>query len=218
MGSPEGEEGRWKDREAQHEVTIAQPFYLGKYEVTQAQYEALVRKEKNQSHFKGADLPVENVNWNEADNYAKEWTRKTNDKRVYRLPREDEWEYACRGGAFSKDSLPFSLKGGPSSSLTHGQINFDSRFPYGDGKKGEPRGRTAPCGSFPEAVNAFGLYDMHGNVWEWTDTLGGSGRVMRGASWDHAASYCRAAFRGWNVPSWRYYNLGFRLAAVPSSR
>jgi len=86
MGSPDGEQGRTPDEE-QHEVTITQPFYLGKYEVTQLQYEALLGKQKNQSQFKGANLPVEMVDWNEANGYAKKWTSQTNSNRVYRLPR-----------------------------------------------------------------------------------------------------------------------------------
>jgi serine/threonine protein kinase/formylglycine-generating enzyme required for sulfatase activity len=237
MGSPEGEKGHHGTEEEQHEVTLTEPFYLGKYEVTQEQYEALVSKEKNGSRFKGADLPVENLAWIEADGYAKEWTRKAGSKDTYRLPTEAEWEYSCRGGAFSKDSLPFSLKSGPSSSLSDGQINFDGNFPYpyGDGKQGKNLKRTAPVGSFPESVNAFGLADMHGNVWEWcgdwyekyqkghvtnpTGPLnsGASGvRVCRGGSWLTRGEGCRAASRrSYSFTPGDFY-VGLRLALVPS--
>ena len=132
----------------------------------------------------------------------------------------------------SKDSFPFYLKSGPTSSLSGGQINFNGTIPYGNGGKGQYLERTARCGSFPDSVNAFGLYDMHGNVWEWcedwygkyptervTDPAGppeGSDRVFRGGGWNYGGQHCRAANRvlgsaGPPAP-------GPRLPACPSSR
>ena len=135
--------------------------------------------------------------------------RKARDGHEYRLPTEAEWEYGCRGGASSKDSVPFYLKSGPTSSLSGGQINFDGNSPYGDGVKGKYLERTGACGSFAESVNAFGLCDMHGNVWEWCedwygdypkervkDPTGpgeGSDRVIRGGCWSGSGQGCRAA-------------------------
>jgi eukaryotic-like serine/threonine-protein kinase len=237
MGSPKDENTRNPheknfDAEEQHEVTLTEPFYLGKYEVTQEQYVALGGKEKNRSQFKGADLPVESVSWTEADGYVRQWTQKAGNKHTFRLPTEAEWEYACRGGAFSKDSLPFSLKSGPTSSLSGGQINFNGDFPYGDGKKGKPLKQTAPVGSFPDDVNAFGLSDMHGNVAEWcvdwygkypaghvinpTGPLEGAEHVIRGGSWDVRGGICRAARRISSTVSFRRNSIGLRLALVPS--
>jgi formylglycine-generating enzyme required for sulfatase activity len=232
MGSPKDEKDRDED-EVQHEVVLTKPFYLGKYEVMQAQYEALVGKEKNQSKFKGPNLPMETVSWEEADSFAKEWTKKASGKCLYRLPTEAEWEYACRGGANVKESLPFHLKNGPTSSLSGGQINFECNYPYGAGSKGKWLERTAPCGSFTESVNVFGLYDMHGNVWEWcgdwygeyprgrvtdpTGPQGGSERVIRGGSWYTYGRGCTAANRGHYVRSFRQDSgQGLRLARIPS--
>jgi formylglycine-generating enzyme required for sulfatase activity/tRNA A-37 threonylcarbamoyl transferase component Bud32 len=225
MGSPEGEEGRNND-EVQHEVTITRPVYLGKYEVTQAQYEALGNE--NKSKFQGADLPVENVSWDEADTFARELTQKKGGgKLLYRLPTEAEWEYACRGGRSS--SSPFGI--GDGTSLSSSQANFDGNSPYGGAPKREPLNKTCAVGSYP--ANALGLHDMHGNVWEWcwdrhgdypsgkvTDPKGpeeGSHRVSRGGSWLNGARCCRAAFRSRIAPDYRYVNLGFRLARVPPS-
>jgi formylglycine-generating enzyme required for sulfatase activity len=225
MGSPEGEQGRDPD-EVQHEVTLTEPFYLGKDEVTQAQYEALVGKDKNPSHFKGAELPVESVSWTEAFEYADSLTKKRAAKLLYRLPTEAEWEYSCRGGrSFSQ---PFGI--GDGTSLSSDQANFDGNFPFGGAAKGKYLEKTTPVGSYPP--NAFGLNDMHGNVWEWCadwygpyavgnatnpgGPLGGSSRVIRGGGWSSFAGYCRAAFRHGFGPGIRNLILGFRLARVPS--
>jgi formylglycine-generating enzyme required for sulfatase activity len=251
MGSPENEKNRnpYKelfkddfDAEEHHEVEFSHDFYLGVTEVTQAQYRAVMGT--NPSYFckegegkeKVAgldtdDFPVENMTWEEAKAFCDKVGEKQKDGQLYRLPTEAEWEYACRGGRSSKDSVPFYLKSGPSSSLSGGQINFKASHPYGDGKEGKYLERTAPCGSFAEDVNAFGLSDMHGNVAEWcgdwygkyptervtdpTGPPGGSARVFRGGGWSDRGRNCRAADRLRHTPSFRDNRVGFRLALVP---
>ncbi|HJT79191.1 MAG TPA: SUMF1/EgtB/PvdO family nonheme iron enzyme [Gemmataceae bacterium] len=208
MGSPEGEDGRFND-ETLHEVTLSEPFDLGKTEVTQAQYQALTGN--NPSNFKGADLPVEQVSWERARDYATWLMQKRDDQHTYRLPTEAEWEYSCRGGRpFSK---PFGI--GDATSLSSDQANFNGN-----------RKQTCPVGSYP--ANALGLFDMHGNVWEWcadryglylpgnatnpTGPAQGSVRILRGGCWICDASRCRAAVRDKREPGWRRLDLGFRLA------
>jgi formylglycine-generating enzyme len=249
MGSPKDETGRnpWVveknfDAEAQHEVELSRDYYLGVTEVTQAQYRAIMGT--NPSYFckdgggkekvaglNTDDFPVEQVSWEDAKDFCRKVREKLQDGHTYRLPTEAEWEYACRGGASFKDSFPFYLKGGPTFSLSGGQINFNGNVPYGSGSKGKYLERTERCGGFAEAVNAFGLYDMHGNVWEWCEDWfgeyskgktvdphgpsGGSGRVFRGGSWRNDSRSCRAAGRPWGSPSYRRDELGLRLARVP---
>jgi formylglycine-generating enzyme len=232
MGSPKDEKDRNPfgakfDTEQQHEVTITRPFYLAKTELTQAQYEALGKE--NKCKFKGADLPVENVSWDEADAFARELTqKKAGAKLLYRLPTEAEWEYSCRGGRSS--SSPFGI--GDGTSLPSTIANVDGNLPYGGAAKGPYLEKTCRVGSYP--TNAFGLYDMHGNVWEWcgdwygeypsgkiTDPTGpkeGSRRVWRGGCWSSSAVGCRAAHRYGHAPVSRSDVLGFRLARVPSGK
>jgi formylglycine-generating enzyme required for sulfatase activity len=149
-------------------------------------------------------------------------------KRVYRLPTEAEWEYACRGGATSKNPFHFG------KSLSSDQANFDGNYPYGGAAKRTYLERTCKVGSYQP--NGFGLYDMHGNVYEWcSDWYGkdyygkspkrdpegpseGSVRVIRGGSWCDFGQYCRSAHRNINGPTDRDYYLGFRLALVPSGQ
>jgi sulfatase modifying factor 1 len=219
MGSPEDEKERYDD-ETLHEVTLTEPFDLGKTEVTQAQYEAL--GVDNPSRFKGADRPVEMVSWEEASAWAEKLTKKLGDKHLYRLPAEAEWEYSCRGGRFS--SQPFGI--GDGRALSSPEANFDGNYPYGGADKGRYLEATCAVGSYKP--NALGLYDMHGNVWEWcadwygtypggsvTNPTGpseGSHRVYRGGSWFNFGRCCRAASRGWNEPGDRLVYPGFRLA------
>jgi len=217
MGSPASEELRQED-ETQHEVTISKGYYLGVYEVTQAQYETVMGK--NPSHFQGAivgnenaDLPVENVSWDDAVEFCKKLSDLPEEKkagRLYRLPTEAEWENACRAG--SKTAYLFDDEEGLLPE--YGWFNRNSS------------NRTHTVGLLEP--NAWGLYDMHGNVWEWcSDWYGeypqgavrnptgpkvGSDRVCRGGSWNGVASYCRSALRYWYVPSFRNNYLGFRLA------
>ncbi|HEV7375816.1 MAG TPA: bifunctional serine/threonine-protein kinase/formylglycine-generating enzyme family protein [Pyrinomonadaceae bacterium] len=211
MGSPDGE--GYDAERPQHQVTV-QTFYLGKYEVTQAQWQALMSE--NPSEFKGDNLPVEHVSWNDAVEFCKRLSAKTG--REYRLPSEAEWEYACRAGT----TTPFAF----GNSLTSAQANFDGRSPANDA--GIFRQRPTPVGSFQ--ANRFGLYDMHGNVWEWcldvyhdsydgapsdgSAWLGASGyRTLRGGSWLSVADGLRSAVRERLAQDENFAGIGFRIAA-----
>ena len=223
MGSPKDEKDRHDD-EVQHEVEITKPLYLGVYDVTQGQYEAGTGW--TPSYFKGADLPVEEVSWDQADVFAKGLTEKAKDGLVYRLPTEAEWEYSCRGGHPS--SQPFGI--GDGTSLSSRDANFDGNYPSGGADKGADLQKTTPVGAYKP--NAVGLYDMQGNVWQWCgDRYGdyptgrvvnpegpgiGSSRVRRGGSLGISASDCRAAIRNGDAPDFHNLNVGFRLARVPS--
>ncbi|TAD93461.1 MAG: formylglycine-generating enzyme family protein, partial [Oscillatoriales cyanobacterium] len=198
MGSPSTEAGRSSDEGPQHTVTVA-PFFMGKYEVTQAQYQAVMGN--NPSRFKGAKRPVENVSWDEAVEFCRKLTQKTG--KSYRLPSEAEWEYACRAGT----TTPFYF----GDTITPELVNYDGNYPYGAAPKGLYRQQTTDVGSFPP--NSFGLYDMHGNVWEWCsdkwhgnysgaptdgsswETGTDNNRVLRGGSWNLNAVNCRSANR-----------------------
>jgi formylglycine-generating enzyme required for sulfatase activity len=224
MGSPEDEKERHQD-ETLHEVTLTEPFDLARTEVTQAQYEALTGK--NPSRFKGGDRPVEQVNWDEAQDYATQLTKKRHDKHVYRLPTEAEWEYCCRGGRPS--SQPFGVSDG--RALSSRAANFAGKHPYGGADNGPDLESTCAVASY--SANALGLVDMHGNVYEWcTDWHGpypsgavtnptgpreGEFRVVRGGSWFSGAWYCRAASRRMETPFIGKIIHGFRLArSVPA--
>jgi formylglycine-generating enzyme required for sulfatase activity len=218
MGSPSSEAG-WGDDETQHQVTVSS-FYMGKYEVTQKEYQAVMGT--NPSSFKGDNLPVENVSWYDAVNYCNALSKKegltpaytVNGNNVtwnksangYRLPTEAEWEYACRAGTTG----PYSSG---SSVGTAGWYDSNS------GSKTHPVGQ--------KQANAWGLYDMHGNVWEWcwdwygpypggsqTDPTGassGGSRAARGGSWGSYARGLRSAYRFWHNPSIQATYLGIRL-------
>jgi formylglycine-generating enzyme required for sulfatase activity len=237
MGSPNGEAGRFDD-EVQHEVEIPRPFYMGVHEVTQEQYERIVGI--NPSYFSarggGSEkvvgmetlrFPVESVSWTEAVEFCRRLSdlREEKDRqRTYRLPTEDEWEYSCRGGNHSS-AFAFG------NSLSSVQANFDGNFPYGSADKGQYLERTASVGFY--TANRFGLYDMHGNVYEWCsdwydsydkkknkDTnrpQSGARRVMRGGSWYNSSAYCRSANRDFGDPGARNSH-GFRVVceAVPN--
>jgi formylglycine-generating enzyme required for sulfatase activity len=205
MGSPETERGRQKN-ESQHEVTITKSFLIGKYEVTQEQWEALMGK--NPSVNVGPRLPVTNVSWVECQEFIKVLNLKT--KGEYRLPTESEWEYACRAGTNTATAF--------GETITSKDANYD------ESKIDKP----VPVGSYKP--NAFGLYDMHGNVWEWcsdwfanypdgplVDPVGakeGARRVVRGGSFNYFhVSNMRSSYRGdFNLPSSRTIGIGFRLA------
>jgi formylglycine-generating enzyme required for sulfatase activity len=169
------------------------------------------------SNFKGDDLPVEQVSWNDCAEMIKRLNA-SGDGFVYDFPTEAEWEYACRAGT----TTPFFF----GDILTKEQANYDGNDPYGKGSKGKYRQETTPVGNYP--ANDWGLHDMHGNVWEWcrdrwhenyqgapTDgsawESGGSElRVLRGGSWLNNAVNCRSANRSWFVPGRRNYSVGFR--------
>jgi formylglycine-generating enzyme required for sulfatase activity len=229
MGSPASEPER-RDAEVQHRVTIS-GFYMGKYEVTQKEWTEVMGT--NPSNFKGDNLPVEMISWYEAVEYCNKRSIKeglpvayrgsgdviTCDFTAggYRLPTETEWEYACRAGT----TTPFNT----GNNITTEQANYDGNYPYNGHAKGTYRERAMRVGSF--APNSWGLYDMHGNVWEWCwdwfgdyrtaawiDPMGassGSYRVLRGGSWLIDGQRLRSACRSNNTPSNRYSDLGFRL-------
>jgi len=206
MGSPAGEAKRGND-EVQHRRVIRQPFYLGVTEVTQAQWRKVMGS--NPSYFEGDDLPVENVSWDGCQQFLQKAGG------GLRLPSEAEWEYACRAGT----TTPYSF----GATITSDQVNGD--FSYGGASKGLWRGRTVAAGSLP--ANAWGLHEMHGNVWEWCqdgyEAYPGSGteepsraagtRVLRGGGWFTDPDRCRAAYRYAGVkPSLLFYFFGLRLA------
>ena len=220
MGSPQSEPERNANESPQHEVTLSS-FYMSKYEVTQAQWKAVMGADNNPSDFVGDNLPVETVT------YAKvlEFINKLNEatQKEYRLPTEAEWEYACRAGT----ATPFYT----GDNITTEQANYKGTMPYNGNNKGKYRGKTTEVGTF--APNAWGLYDMHGNVWEWcgdmygaytdepqtnpTGNPDGNTLVVRGGSWDNGGSNCRSAFRV-STPSFMCDNfLGFRLV-LPKNR
>jgi len=217
MGSPKKEKGRHND-ETRHEVTLTQPFLIGKYPVTQAQWQAVMGS--NPSYFQGDNLPVEHVSWDDAQSFFEKVLQKTG--QAVCLPTEAQWEYSCRAGT----STPFHF----GQVLNGTQANCAGYNPYGTTKEGPYLEKTSPVGSYP--ANAWGLYDMHGNVWEWcadrygdypegpvTDPRGpevGSDCVIRGGCWNYGAAFCRSALRDWIVPSYRYYWSGFRLALSSS--
>ena len=152
MGSPRDEEDR-DDDETQHRVKITKGFFLGATEVTQAQYEDLM--DENPAWFKGDDNPVETVSWHDAVKFCQALSRRGDGE--YKLPTEAQWEYACRAGT----TTPFYCGETISTDLA----NYDGDYTYGNGRKGTYRGKTTEVKSFP--ANAWGLYDMHGNVLEW---------------------------------------------------
>jgi formylglycine-generating enzyme required for sulfatase activity len=251
MGSPKDEAER-DEIELQHEVQITKAFYLGVYEVTQAQYEKLMGKPmvggkynpfNHGSHFHagnggGPDHPADNVRYYQAIEFCKRLSAQAEEKkagRVYRLPTEAEWEYACRAGT----TTPFNL----GKSLSSKAANFNGNFPYGGAAKGPYLKRTAKVGSYKP--NAWGLYDMHGNVQEWcsdfydpdyyknspkadpkgpakgvlsTDYHKDFYRVVRGGCWLDEGRGCRSAYRFRAMPHDNYRLIGFRVVCEVSGK
>ena len=220
MGSPETEAGREDDEGPQHYVDVPE-FFMGKYPVTQAEWEAVMGN--NPSYFKGANRPVENVSWNDATEFCQKLSQITGKK--YSLPSESQWEYACRAGT----TTPFSF----GKTITSELVNFNGNYTYADAAKGKYRKETTDVGIFPP--NAFGLYDMHGNVWEWCqdvwhsnyngaptdgnawETGGDSNyRLLRGGSWYLISWYCRSAWRYYFLADFHYYGRGFRVVSSVS--
>ena len=193
------------DEKPTHSVTVSD-FYIGKYEVTQAQWEAIMGT--NPSNWKGDNLPVENVSWNDVQEFITKLNAQTGKK--YRLPTEAEWEYAARGGNQSKG---YKYSGSNS-------ISNIAWYDANSNKMTHIVGQKSP--------NELGIYDMSGNVWEWCqDWLGnynssfqtnptgpssGSYRILRGGSWSYIARTCRVSIRGYSKPADRYNRHGFRLA------
>ncbi|KAF5422584.1 MAG: Formylglycine-generating enzyme, required for sulfatase activity, contains SUMF1/FGE domain [Candidatus Methanocomedens sp.] len=208
MGSPANETGRYDDEGPIHHVTISEAFYLGKYEVKQKQWYEVMGD--NPSHFKGDDLPVENVSWDDVQEFIKKLNKKE-DTHKYRLPSEAEWEYAARAGTTTRYSF------GDDDSELKEYAWFSENL--GD--------MTHPVGK--KGANPWGLYDVHGNIWEWVqderhDTYNGAPidgsawrdgvstrQVVRGGCWFCSAWACRSAYRKNYDPGNRRYNLGFRL-------
>jgi len=223
MGSPIEEVGRGIDEE-QHQVTISKDYYLGVTEVTQGQYEKVMGT--NPSYFQkqrkrdSSMCPVENVSWDDAVEFCKRLSDLPEEKkagRVYRLPTEAEWEYACRAGSKTAYSFGASAK----SLGDYAWCSTTNDFPI---YQPHPVRQKKP--------NAWGLYDMHGNVWEWcsdwygdypkgaandpTGAKEGSLRVLHGGSWGYQAAGCRSATRLRDAPSNRHSFYGFRVALSPS--
>jgi formylglycine-generating enzyme required for sulfatase activity len=228
MGSPDGDNQAYPDEQPQHRVRITRPFCVGVFEVTQGQYQAVMGQ--NPSSFKGSsELPVEQVSWLDAVRFCNRLSEQERlqpfyeingdnvcvpdwDGTGYRLPTEAEWEYACRAGRTTRYSF-----GDDEARL--GEFAW---FAGNSGKKTRPVGQKQP--------NGFGLYDMHGNVWEWCwdryaadyykrspvdDPPGAAGvsdRVFRGGCWLLEPRDARSASRLWRWPGYRLFNLGFRLA------
>jgi formylglycine-generating enzyme required for sulfatase activity len=219
MGSPDTEKERAPSEGPQHSVTV-KPFYLGKFPVTQAQWRAVAALppvsgslHPDLSRFKGDNLPVQRISWEEAVEFCERLSQKSG--RIYRLPSEAEWEYACRAGT----TTPFHF----GETITSDLANYGGKSTYGSLDR-----ETTPVGSF-QVANAFGLYDMHGNVWEWCADLwhsnyqgapsdgrawdnyrNNSRRVLRGSSWGRlnisreATNRCRRVLRGgsWGSDPW----------------
>jgi formylglycine-generating enzyme required for sulfatase activity len=221
------------DRGRQRQAEVSRDFYLGAFPVTQAQWYAVMGNKP--SYFSrgggGADdvkglydadlmqFPVEQVSWEDAQEFLKRLNaREKQGGFAYRLPTEAEWEYACRGGLTSQSDCAFDFYlARPANDLSSEQANFDGRKPGGNAAQGKYLARTSKVGSYQP--NRLGLYDMHGNVWEWCEDpfeAGGSARVLRGGSWHDYGTYCRASHRHRREPSFRNIYLGFRLAAVPA--
>ena len=227
MGSPETEpEREWNGEEAGkgietlHQVTLSRGFWLADTTVTQAFWLAVMGD--NPSRFKdNAENPVECVRWDDVQVFIDKLNGLFPGLQAM-LPSEAQWEYACRAGT----DTPFSF----GANITPEQVNYDGGYPYPGGEKGLYREQTVPVKSLP--ANPWGLYEMHGNVWEWcadvwqqsvspqpvTDPLAtaaedsGPARVVRGGSWNYYGEVVRSAFRNWIMPVYRLNNLGFRLA------
>ncbi|KST65484.1 formylglycine-generating enzyme family protein [Mastigocoleus testarum] len=236
MGAPETEEGSSDSERPQHEVEVPS-FSMGKYAITQAQWKTIAALDKverdlelDPSNFKGDNRPVEQVSWYNAVEFCARLSN--NSSREYRLPSEAEWEYACRAGT----TTPFHF----GQTITSELANYDASSTYGDGPKGKKSGGTTPVGSF-DVANAFGLYDMHGNIWEWClddwhDSYEGgpvdgsawisdnnlyqikSSAVIRGGSWINNPNLCRSAFRSLSYRSAGrdsvYDLIGFRVVCT----
>jgi len=256
MGSPDSEFDREKEIETYHQVKVSD-FYMAKYAVTVEQFETFIMESNyktdtdrgggsavwGENKWKGraagvnwrCDVkgeeqkdkqhPVIHVSWNDVTKYCNWLSKKSNT--IFRLPTEAEWEYACRAGT----TTPFNT----GENLTTEQANYNGNYPYRNNPKGKYLEKTTPVGSYPP--NAWGLYDMHGNVWEWCmDWYGekyydeckkkgivknpvgpetGSDRVLRGGSWYFFGQYCRSAYRNYDSPDDRYFNFGVRVVFVP---
>ncbi|HEV3003973.1 MAG TPA: formylglycine-generating enzyme family protein [Pirellulales bacterium] len=235
MGAADEEQEAAGDEKPRHLVRITKAFRLGVYEVTQHEYQKVMGTNPSWNSAEGvygkavvgldtARFPVENVSWHEAREYCRRLSELRAEKeagRVYRLPTEGEWEYACRAGT----TTPFDF----GSSLDGKQANCNGNFPYGTSQKGPYVNRPQSVGSYN--ANPWDLYDMHGNVWEWCSdaknsyvagvTVDPSGattpgaRVVRGGAYRYDAVLCRSARRFAFTPETRHFSVGFRVACDP---
>jgi sulfatase modifying factor 1 len=219
LGSPPDEPGHTFN-EKQHQVTLTKEFYMQTTEVTQGQWKKVMGSNPSQFNKCGDDCPVEKVSWNDVQDFIHKLNQREGSG-IYRLPTEAEWEYAARAGT----KTPFAF----GRCLSTDQANFDGNYPFPKCANGEFRKKTVSVGSF--SPNSWGLYDMHGNVWEWcldwyksyppgseTDPTGppkGSSRLHRGGSWFSGAGPCRSANRNFSSPEARNFDLGFRLVLNP---
>lgn len=221
MGSPTDEPGRTSEEENQRQVTISESYYIQTTEVTQAQWEAVMGV--NPSYFAncGDDCPVERISWDDIQDFLSELNKLRRREGTYALPTEAQWEYAARSGG----ETAFA-NGGITETGSGYDANLDAMgwYRYNSNGTTHPVARKDP--------NAWGLYDMHGNVWEFvrdlhaayptdpgidpTGASSGSSRVYRGGAWGSDAAECRSAFRSWHMPDVKYYVLGFRLAFYPA--
>jgi uncharacterized protein (TIGR02996 family) len=211
------------------QVEIAQEFYLGIYPVTQRHWQEVMgnnpswfsrtgdhRGRDRVANISDADLeqfPVEYVSWLEIQDFIQQLNeRETTGGRLYRLPTEEEWEYACRGAARSPEECSFNFYlDHPANDLSSAQANFNGNYPAGKADKGLFLQRPTKVGSYPP--NRLGIHDLHGNVWEWTTSALGPARMQRGGDWGDAAIHCRAANRrSDDRQSYPGFNVGFRLA------
>lgn len=225
MGSPPGEEGRNAFSEGeQREVTISKPFAVSRFLITFDEYDAFCWDRRwatcGDEGWGRGRMPIINVSWIDAYEYVKWLSSKTG--KMYRLISEAEWEYCCRAGT----QTPFSF----GDTISTDQANYNGGYAYGDGQKGEYRGQTTPVDMFP--ANAFGVHDMHGNVWEWVEDVWSEGyagapvdetpalsgdrerRVLRGGSWYSLPVFLRSANRVRYVHDFRDDDIGFRVACT----
>jgi formylglycine-generating enzyme required for sulfatase activity len=230
MGSPEDEPERSDDEGPQHEVTLGS-FFMAQTPITQAQWRAVAGWQKlerdldpDPSNFKGANRPVEQVNWFDAVEFCRRLSQRTGQR--YGLPSEAQWEYACRAGS----TTPFHF----GATLTPDLANYNGNHVYGNGPKGTYREQTVEVASF--AANGWGLHDMHGNVWEWCEdhwhdsynfapgddqpwhipaAADDEPRLLRGGSWLNVPRNCRSAYRYNYRPDNRNDYIGFRVCCLP---
>ena len=222
----------WDGEKKGTKTEIKEDFEIAIHTVTQEQWQTVMGS--NPSYFSrdgggkddvkdipDADLkqfPVENVSWDDAQLFIKKLNERERGKgRLYRLPTEAEWEFACRGGATSEEECSHHFYfAKPTNDLSSEQANFNGNFPFGNAPKGKYLGRSTKVGSYPP--NKLGLDDMYGNVWQWCSDLQNPGslyRVLRGAGWHSFGVNCRSASRIGIEPIGQYVHFGFRLAAVP---
>jgi formylglycine-generating enzyme required for sulfatase activity len=213
-----GDDKHHQDEQPIHQVTLS-PFYMGKYAITQAQYRSIVGDLTDSGL--GADYPIEKINWDDAIAFCSKLSQQTG--KQYSLPSEAQWEYACR--AQTTSNFHFG------ETITTDLVNYNGEYPYNGAPIGQNRAQAIPVGTFP--ANAFGLHDMHGNVWEWCldqyqpnyltapidgsavidaiSSINSSKRVMRGGAWDYVAKGCRSSVRCSLDSSLRMNGCGFRV-------